>query len=175
VKSRVLNAFEINLARHDNGVHEFNFVLTPDFFECFDNNFVEEGKGKVSLLLDKSDSMMILKFDIAFSVLLTCDLSLEKYAECLSLQKQNIIKFGAKNEEVSDEVSVIEIGTQVLNVAELIYDFASLEIPMKKVHPDLRNEDRSELVYKDENHFNEADQKTKEIDPRWEILKKIKL
>jgi len=43
------------------------------------------------------------------------------------------------------------------------------------VHPRLRGQERADLVYKDETpSLNDQEQENK-IDPRWEVLKKIKL
>jgi uncharacterized protein len=175
VKASVLKSFEINLARLENGTHHFQFELVPDFFETFENNLVEEGYGKASLIMDKSESMMALNFTIEVDVLLICDVSLESYRESLTCQKKHIVKFGLTSEELSDEISTIDMGMQILNVSGYIYEFVSLEIPMKKVHPRLRGQERADLVYKDETpSLNDQEQENK-IDPRWEVLKKIKL
>tara|TARA_E500000331_G_C17262845_1_gene715960 strand:+ start:2998 stop:3525 length:528 start_codon:yes stop_codon:yes gene_type:complete len=175
VKTKVLKSFEINLARLENGTHHFQFELVPDFFETFENNLVEEGYGKASLVIDKSESMMALNFIIEVDVLLICDVSIESYRESLNCQKKHIVKFGLTNEELSDEISTIDMGMQILNVSGYIYEFVSLEIPMKKVHPRLRGQERAELVYKDETPFLNDQEQENKIDPRWEVLKKIKL
>jgi len=174
VKTNVLKSFEINLARLENGTHHFQFELVPDFFETFENNLVEDGFGKASLIMDKSESMMALNFTIEVDVLLICDVSLESYRESLICQKKHIVKFSLTSEELSDEISTIDMGMQILNVSGYIYEFVSLEIPMKKVHPRLRGQERADLVYKYETpSLNDQEQENK-IDPRWEVLKKIK-
>lgn len=175
MKTNVLKSFEINLARLENGTHHFQFELVPNFFETFENNLVEDGFGKASLIMDKSESMMALNFTIEVDVLLICDVSLESYRESLICQKKHIVKFSLTSEELSDEISTIDMGMQILNVSGYIYEFVSLEIPMKKVHPRLRGQERADLVYKDETpSLNDQEQENK-IDPRWEVLKKIKL
>jgi len=163
------------MARLENGTHHFQFELVPDFFETFENNLVEDGFGKASLIMDKSESMMALSFTIEVDVLLICDVSLESYRESLICQKKHIVKFSLTSEELSDEISTIDMGMQILNVSGYIYEFVSLEIPMKKVHPRLRGQERADLVYKYETpSLNDQEQENK-IDPRWEVLKKIKL
>ena len=175
MKTNVLKSFEINMARLENGTHHFQFELVPDFFETFENNLVEDGFGKASLIMDKSESMMALNFTIEVDVLLICDVSLESYRESLICQKKHIVKFSLTSEELSDEISTIDMGMQILNVSGYIYEFVSLEIPMKKVHPRLRGQERADLVYKYETpSLNDQEQENK-IDPRWEVLKKIKL
>jgi uncharacterized metal-binding protein YceD (DUF177 family) len=65
------------------------------------------------------------------------------------------------------------MGTQALDVSNYIYEYVSLEIPMKKVHPRLRDQERAELVYEDKTPLNDQEQDDN-VDPRWEVLKKIK-
>ena len=175
MKASVLKSFEINLARLENGTHDFQFELVPDFFGTFENNLVEEGFGKASLVMDKSESMMALNFTIEVDVLMICDVSLESYRESLTCQKKRIVKFGLTSEELSDEISTIDMGMQILNVSGYIYEFVSLEIPMKKVHPTIRDQERADLVYKDKVHSLNDQEQENTIDPRWEELKKIKL
>jgi uncharacterized protein len=175
VKTKVLKSFEINLSRLKNGIHHFQFELAPDFFETFENNLVEEGFGKASLVMDKSESMMALNFTIEVDILLICDVSIESYRESLNCQKKHIVKFGLTSEELSDEISTIDMGMQILNVSGYIYEFVSLEIPMKKIHPRLRGQERADLVYKDETSSLSDQEKENKFDPRWEVLKKIKL
>jgi uncharacterized metal-binding protein YceD (DUF177 family) len=107
--------------------------------------------------------------------LMICDVSLESYRESLTCQKKHIVKFGLTSEELSDEISTIDMGMQILNVSGYIYEFVSLEIPMKKVHPTIRDQERADLVYKDEVHSLNDQEQENTIDPRWEELKKIKL
>ncbi len=174
MKNSILKSFEINLTRLENGIHHFQFELVPDFFKTFENNLVKEGFGSASMSMDKSEAIIILNFMIKVNVLLDCDLSLDSYLESLICEKRHIVKFGLTNEELSDEISVIEMGTQALDVSNYIYDYVSLEIPMKKVHPRLRDQERAELVYKDKTPSLNDQPQENSVDPRWEALKKIK-
>ena len=174
MKNSVLKSFEINLTRLENGIHHFQFELVPDFFKTFENNLVKEGFGSASMKMDKSEAIIALNFMIKVNVILTCDLSLESYKESLICEKKHIVRFGLTNEELSDEISVIEMGTQALDVSNYIYEYVSLEIPMKKVHPKLRDQKRAELVYKDKTTSLNDQEQNDTMDPRWEVLKKIK-
>ena len=174
MKKSVLNSFEINLTQLENGTHHFQFELVPDFFKTFENNLVKEGYGTASLELDKSEVIITLNFMIKVNVLLTCDLSLESYREPLICEKKHIVRFGLTNEELSDDISIIDMGTQTLDVSNYIYEYVSLEIPMKKIHPKLRNQERTELVYEDKTPSLNDQEQDDTVDPRWEVLRKIK-
>ena len=174
MKTSVLKSFEINLTRLENSIHHFQFELVPEFFKTFENNLVKEGSGSASLVMDKSEAMITLNFMIKINILLTCDISLESYRESITCEKKHIVKFGLTNKELSDEISVIDMGTQALDISSYIYEFVSLEIPMKKIHPRLRDQERAELAYEDKTPSSNEEEQDDTVDPRWEVLKKIK-
>jgi uncharacterized metal-binding protein YceD (DUF177 family) len=59
-----------------------------------------------------------------------------------------------------------------------MYEFIVLAIPIKKIHPDLKDEEENDdgsnvkIVYSTSTEKEEK--KEEEIDPRWEKLKKLK-
>jgi hypothetical protein len=46
-----------------------------------------------------------------------------------------ILKFADRTEEVTDELMLIDRHVQQINVAQDIFDFIFLEIPIKRLHP----------------------------------------
>jgi uncharacterized metal-binding protein YceD (DUF177 family) len=97
-----------------------------------------------------------------------------------------VYKYGSEEKEIDENVFMITRDTPVINVAQLIYEFILLALPLKKIHPDHRNElDDEELeveggyVYIDdelesEDENPESTEEIKPVDPRWEQLKKLK-
>ena len=89
-----------------------------------------------------------------------------------------IYKLGHGNEELSDEIMMIDKDSQVINIADLLFEFISLEIPMKKLHPrfvtDEETEGELEAIYFSEEEEGESDDQEEETDPRWAALKKLK-
>jgi uncharacterized metal-binding protein YceD (DUF177 family) len=116
------------------------------------------------------------------SVELICDRSLEEFDFPIDTENRILFKFGDHNEEVSDEIIIIDRNTQRLNVAQHIYDFISLAIPMKKIHPrfqeDTEDEEDDEtevkLIYSSAEIEEEFKDEKEDIDPRWELLKNLK-
>ena len=167
-----MKEFRLNLQRLENRRHSYEFDITPSFFHAFPNNLIENGKGKAFLEIDKSATMMQLDFGIRLEVELTCDVSLENYWYPINTDKEIIVKFGLEDKDLSDDVRVIRQDTQELNIADYIYEFATLAIPMKKVHPEIAEKERPDLAYVSKTEKEGKDEK--EIDPRWEALKKLK-
>lgn len=162
--------FLVNIPSLKNGEHEFHFEIRKSFFEQFEGDLVENGKGSCHLFLKKSETMMQLSFELDVNVKLICDRSLELFDFPIKKKHNLIVKFGEQNEELSEELIVIEFETQTLDVAPIIYEFIGLDIPMKKLHPKYEGQDTPDLVYQTEIQEEEP---SEEIDPRWEELKKL--
>ena len=105
--------------------------------------------------------------------MLICDRSLDPFEFPIDLRQKVIMKFGDEDTELSDEIIMIEWNTQRINIAQLIYEYIGLEIPLKKLHPRYDNEVDTEdtLFYSSENEKNPQDP---DVDPRWETLKSLK-
>ncbi len=85
-----------------------------------------------------------------------------------------MFKYGPEPTELSDEIVVITRDQDQLELGQYMYEFISLEIPIKKLHPKFRDEEdnneEGKIVYKSKSEDGDDGQ----IDPRWEKLKKLK-
>lgn len=174
-----LKQFEIDIQGLSDTQHSFEYSFNEKFFEAFENSLVEKGQGSVHLDLLKTETMMTLDFSIKGTVELTCDRSLQLFDYPVDIKETLIVKFGDEDAELDDEIIVIQRDTQKFNVAQFIYEYISVAIPMKKLHPDFRTEeDESEQEYGSIIYQSpEVDQPEKsndEVDPRWEALKKLR-
>jgi uncharacterized protein len=186
-----LDKYTIDIFRLNNKVHEYDFEVSDEFFEHFEGSYISKGELVVHVVLDKSDTMLTAGFSIKGKVELTCDRTLEKFEEPVYVKDRVIFKFGDEDREISDEIFMISRNTQRLELAQHIYDFIVLSLPMKKIHPRLREEDASfdegdtvegVLIYTSPadsaspvgNDPENDNQQDGPIDPRWEILKNLK-
>jgi len=163
--------FNIDIYGLSYRAHEYHFSSLESLFSLFEQDIVSSGSGECIMFLDKSETMITLNFDIQARVELTCDVTLKPFEHPINAQKQLMIKFGDEPSELSDDVIVIAWDTKTINVAEYIYQFMLLEIPLKRTHPDLEA-DRPDILYVSETEPEETEKD--EIDPRWEALKKLK-
>lgn len=179
-----LRKYDIQIQGLIDGYHEFEFEVNDKFFAAFDQDMVEKGKFSVFLELNKSATMLQLDFDITGSVDLICDRSLDEFTQEISVEEPYIYKFGATRKLVADDMEIIPFGTADINVAQLIFDFIALAIPIKRLHPRYDDEDdeagfiyssKAEKAAESEDETEEK-QETKEqdIDPRWAALKSLK-
>ncbi len=176
MSSKALRSFDIEIFKLAEKVYEYQFGFDDSFFEAFENSPIQKGKGVCNLTLRKTATMMELDFKIEGELELTCDRSLEPFNEPLAFDQHLILKFGDEDQVLSEDIEIIERDTQKINIAQYLFEFISLAVPMKRLHPRFRdqNDDEDEVVYtsSDENEDNsDADESA---DPRWDILKKLK-
>lgn len=172
--------YDIHIYKLSNGIHEYDFEIRDEFFEMFDGDLVNKGQLNALISLNKSDSMIQVDFNIKGSIELECDRSLEEFDFPIDFIRSMIYKFGDEEKELSEDVYVIEKNTQTLNVADIIFEFIGLEVPMKKLHPKFQEEededDESEgsMIYYSESEEDQNEQDEENIDPRWAALKNLK-
>ncbi len=168
--------YEIKIQGLDEKRHEFDFEGGPEFFTLFDQDIVEKGSFKVDLKLDKSSTMLQLAFRITGSIELTCDRSLEVFDEPIDISERYIYKFGDRNEVISEDMEIIPFGASEINVANNIFEYICLAVPVKKLHPRFRDDDEEdEIIYSDTIGDKQQQKKEEgEVDPRWQALKNWK-
>lgn len=171
-------AFDIDIIGLKNKRYDFDFEGGDDFFALFKNSLVEKGNFKVYLQLDKSESMMQLGFSITGSVEVVCDRSLDAFDYPLAIEQKHILKFGGQDQELSDEIEIISREVATINVAQYVYEFIILAIPMKKIHPRYEGQVYEEneqglLIYSSKAEAEEPQDSQDDTDPRWAALRKL--
>ena len=131
-----LKKYKIDIFNLPSGEHEYEFDFDQDFFKNFDNSLIEKGFGAVKVNLEKSETFLEMSMEIEGSLELVCDRSLDLFDYPVKLQKNLILKFGDELDPgEGDEITFIPWNTQTIQLEQYIYEFLSLEVPMKKLHP----------------------------------------
>lgn len=161
------------------GSHKFEFQVDDAFFKAIDSSVIPTGNVSIGLDFKVNISFFILDFEIDGIIESQCDRCSENFNLELLDDHQLIVKYSRDRDEKDDESDVIYIteGEFELDLAQIIYEYIVLSIPMMKVHPDddngksTCNPEILEFLSKD----SESEMKEDEIeDPRWEELKKLK-
>lgn len=155
------------------GVHNYKWEITHKFFEAIDNSEIDDAVIEVELDLEKQERMMICNFKITGSISVKCDRCLDELELPVNTEDTLYIKFGSESEEEADDVLVIADSEYQIDVSNLINEFITLSLPLKKVHPtDKSGKSRcNEEVIKKLKELSGQDK----VDPRWEQLKNLKL
>ncbi len=175
-----LSDYTIDIYKLSNKVHQYQYRIDHCFFENFENSPVTEADLKAEITLDKQETLMTLRFHIIGTMELECDRSLEKFDHPVDVRQRLLFQFGDEEQELTEEMIMITRGTQSIQIAQYLYEFITLAVPMKKLHPRYEKDENpfvnGEIVYtsevrqEDKNHAPEEDS----VDPRWSILKKFK-
>lgn len=155
-----------------NGFHKFNFEIDQALFKLFDTeqDFTEP-KIQVDISMDKHTTFLEFIINIKGTVILICDISAEKFEHPVENQIEVLVKFGEEYDDSEEDVITIPAKDHAFNAAQLIYECVSLAIPMKKIAPDISEED---LAILEKFSPKESSEEEHETDPRWEALKNIK-
>lgn len=169
-----LRNYEIPFIGLKNGKHEFNFKITQSFFELFDTEKeFDNAEITINVLLDKHSSFLEFNINCIGIVELICDITTEKFNYPIKENIKFLVKFGEEYNDSHEEIITIPHQDYAFNIAQLIYESVMLSIPMKKLSPNISDEDLA-LLEKYAPQVIEEEIEDEIIDPRWEMLKKLK-
>jgi uncharacterized metal-binding protein YceD (DUF177 family) len=168
--------YNIEFKGLNEGFHDFEFEVDRKFFEHFEESLVENGKVTVKVELEKRSSFIKLLFKIKGWLELTCDRCLELYEQPIKNETEMFVKFGEN--EFDDGESVIWVNPEEhhVNLAQIIYEYVTLSIPLRHVHPknsDGKRNCNKEMIEKLKNYLHPENENDTLIDPRWDALRRL--
>jgi len=172
--------FELPIARLSLKTHHFAFELGRAFFEQFDpkGEFIPDGNLHADVVLNKTERLITIDFHIVGTVRLTCDRSLDEYDQPLDIDHQLLVRYGDEPKELDDDVLQVTPDTLMLDVAQHIYDYIGLALPMKRLHPRFQNETdedpeaETKLIFSTKPDSDNPDD-DEPMDPRWAALRNL--
>lgn len=184
---KALYPYNIELVQLSNKRHEYEFELDDRFFQLFEQSLVNGGNLKARVTLDKSELLLNFTFHIVGTVKLTCDRSLDEFDYPIDTTQTLHVRFGEEETELDENVLQIRHDAQKINIAQHLFDFIGLAVPMKKLHPRFAEEDENAITDEDENILiytsstapdsdsdDDDDDDDEPAAPRFAALKKIK-
>ena len=85
-----------------------------------------------------------------------------------------IVKFGNSSDTDPDEILMIPEGSYQINVAQYFYEMVVLSIPLKRVHPGIKNGTLKNEILSKLEQLDPQNKKTAiSKDPRWEKLESL--
>lgn len=178
-----LKEYEINIAKLSNKTHQYEFDMDDSFFDLFSGEIIHGGKLHADVELEKTESILTLHFNIKGTVRLTCDRSLEEFDQPVDIQETFRMKFGPEDKELDEDLWQIAFETQQINLAQHLYDYIGLSLPMKKLHPRFLEEmdedsDEDILIYSSkksgtDDDSGDDDDDNDDVDPRWDALRNL--
>ncbi|WP_372774686.1 DUF177 domain-containing protein [Mangrovibacterium sp.] len=158
------------------GTHEFDFEINKRFFDYFDGGIAEDGNIDAKVVLEKQSALMVLWFHVSGTVKIQCDRCLDLYDQPISSENRVFIKYGESSFEDGDDVIWVTTNDHQVNVAQMIYDFIILAIPIRQIHPKDKNGKslcNPEMLKKLKNLTHTQEKPEEKTDSRWDDLKKL--
>ncbi len=160
------------------GLHDFEFEVEKTFFEHFEESLIENGNILVKVALEKRSAFIKITFKIKGWIELNCDRCLDNYQQKIKDQAELFVKFGKKDFEEGENVIWVLPEEHFISLAQPIYEYVSLCIPLRHVHPkneDGKRECNKEMLKKLKKYMHsESDEEDTTTDPRWDALKNLK-
>jgi uncharacterized metal-binding protein YceD (DUF177 family) len=152
------------------GEHEYEYNIKDAFFDDFEYSEIKHA----------NINMMVIHFDISGTVNMDCDRCTTEFDLPITGNYKLIVKMGGHetgNED--DDIITVATNEHELDLTQYIYEYITLSLPIKRVHPDDENGNNTcnkEVLSKLENFLIEEEKQDEdESDPRWNDLKNIKL
>ncbi len=174
---KALKEFTIPFVGLKIGKHHFEYKVEQSFFEHFEYEDFNDVNINVEVVLDKKTTLLELHFKITGWVDVNCDLTNEPYNQTIENEFDLVVNFGDEYNDEHIDVLIVPHGTYEINVQQYIYELAILAVPIKRIHPGVEDGTLdSEILEKLEElspKLKENKDKEEDIDPRWNILKKL--
>lgn len=172
-----LKAFILSFAGLKQGKHQFKYEVDNTFFENFGFEEFNSSTIDIDAQLDKKNTIMELLLNAKGSVNVNCDVTNEPFDLDIDTSMDLVIKFGDAFNDDNEELLTLSHGDYEFNISQYVYEMLVLSMPQKRVHPGVEDGSLDSDVLDKLNELSVSspeDKKSKEIDPRWEALKKLK-
>ncbi len=159
------------------GKHQFDFEIDESFFNAFEYSLIKNGSLKVSMELDKQETMMLLHFNINGAVSLDCDKCLSEFTLPVNIKEMQIVKF-AEDELESDDPEIIMLNRNesAIDISGLLYEYINVSVPYIKNCEQGGGGQQcdQEMIDRLQKLSIDTQETEQSSDPRWEALKKLK-
>jgi uncharacterized metal-binding protein YceD (DUF177 family) len=160
------------------GKHHFDYQIDKSFFEYFEYDDFNDVSVTAHIVLEKKTTLLELHFKISGTVNVNCDISNEPYDQKIKGTFDLVVKFGDEYNDEYVDILIIPHAEYEINVAQYIYELIILSVPIKRIHPGIKDGTlQSDILKKLEElspkGLDNKEKKAEEIDPRWNTLKKL--
>lgn len=163
------------------GKHHFEYQISNAFFEIFDYHEFNDSNIKVNVVLEKKSTLLELAFKHNGTVNVPCDSTSEEFDLPIKGTMKLIVRFGEQFNNDNEDLLIMPHGEFEVDIAQYIYEMIVLSVPLKRVHPGVKDGSLNtealtklkELSVKEQKENNNKKQKEENIDPRWDKLKQL--
>lgn len=177
VEMKQLNEYLIPFIGLKLGKHQFEYQMNNTFFERFEYDEFENSAIKVNIVLEKKSTLMELAFKHKGTIHVSCDLTNEMFDLPIKGKIKLIVNFGEEFNDDNEELLILPHGEHQIDIAQYIYEMIVLSVPLKRVHPGIKDGSLKTPVLDKLNELSIKEKKEviqeENTDPRWDKLKKL--
>ena len=119
-----------------NGLHEVDFDVDGALFKAYESKEIKDGRCKVHVDIDKSDTQLILDVTIDGHVVCECDRCLEDCTIPVHLDGRLTVFVSDHQGEYDGDNMWVSPDEEDINLMQYIYESIVLSLPYRRVHPD---------------------------------------
>ena len=173
-----LNEFLIPFIGLKLGKHPFEYQINNTFFDAFDYSDFENSNIKVNAVLEKKANFMELSLKHKGTIFVPCDTTGEMFDMPIKGKINIVVQFGDEFNNDNEELLILPHGEYQMDISQFIYEMIVLSIPLRRVHPGIKNGTLESLVLNKLNELKVKKVKEKKdiaevTDPRWDKLKQL--
>jgi len=171
---KVSNEYLIPFAGLKLGKHQFKFQINNKFFEAFEFDEYISSNIEATVVFEKKNTLLELKFSHNGTVNLLCDLTSEEFSLPIKGKINLVVQFGDEFNNDNEELLIIPHGEHQLDVSQYIYEMIVLSVPLKRVHPGVLDGSlKSEVLEKLQKLSIKEEEEENKIEPIWDKLKQL--
>ena len=183
IKQRVMEdklyfeQFDVAFVKLSLGKHELECKVDKTFFEKHTNDEISDADVKVSIQIEKLETMMHFRFHLQGDITLKCDLCLDDLHFPLDTSEDFVLKKAHRDEVLSEDENMIYLDQDAYsyNIEQIVYELIYAAVPMRKVHGDYPGQQCNQEMLNLLEAHQQKEENTVVCDPRWEALKNVKL
>ena len=137
------------------GAHTFNWTIGNVFFAKYEMSEISAASINVELTLVKHSSFLELKFVMKGWADVVCDRCLDALKLDVTSENQLYVKFGERageDDSEDNDIIILPYSEDRLSVAQYLYEFAHLSLPIRRVHQD-KSECNGDMISKLEQYL----------------------
>ena len=119
-----------------NGLHEVDFDVDGALFKAYESKEIKDGRCKVHVDIDKSDTQLILDVTIDGHVVCECDRCLEDCMIPVHFDGRLTVFVSDHQGEYDGDNMWVSPDEEDINLMQYIYESIVLSLPYRRVHPD---------------------------------------
>ena len=137
------------------GAHTYDWTIDNAFFAKYEMSEISAASIEVQLTLMKHSSFLELRFEMNGWADVICDRCLDALKLDIKSENMLYVKFGelaGEDDSDDNDVIILPYSEDRLNVAQYLYEFAHLNLPIRRVHLD-KNDCNKDMICKLEQYL----------------------